>query len=695
MSNGSLATMTLMLMVFAYLKLRKTKGAAAALIFALVLGTGGLITEMRPAVADAQSCGNCDRAANAKPTITVTKALAGAGRVIGTDQFTVQLFQAGNPVNNSANSTTTGAGAVVGAGSGTTGAFVATAGTAYTLGETISGAGASLSNYTISVSCTNATAGGTNVSGITTLGGTLTPALGDVISCTITNTPRSQPTITVTKALAGAGRFTGTDQFTVQIRQAGNPVNNNANSTTTGAGAAVGAGSGTTGVFVATAGTAYTLGETISGAGALLSNYTSSVSCTNAASGGTNVSAITTLAASTLAPALGDVISCTITNTPRSQPTITVTKALAGAGRVTSTDQFTVQVLQAGNPVNNSANSTTTGAGAVVDAGSGTTGVFVATAGTAYTLGETISGAGALLSNYTSSVSCTNANAGGTNVSAITTLADTLTPAAEDVISCTITNTPTPEPTITVSSLLAGTGRFDNTDQFTPQIMQGASVLATGTATTGTGTLIDAGTGGINTFTATAGLPYQLKHAFSGANAAFAVYYPTLSCTNATAGGTDVSGVTTANTPMTLALGDAVSCVITSTASGAISVLRQISVIAPPDFIALPYTVSYTGNNGFTSTSITNSNFFEYVAAAAQPLAATNTLTTLVGTSPDPTFVVNRIQCTDLRAPDSGNPTGVLPGTTAVISGTTTTLTIPAAVVKPGAALSCSIRVSP
>ena len=87
-----------------------------------------------------------------------------------------------------------------------------------------------------------------------------------------------------------------------------------------------------------------------------------------------------------------------------------MTKALGA--RIANTNQFTVQIHTGGATgpvVNSTANSTTTGSGSTVTAGSGTTGTFVGAAGTTYTLTEAAAGT-TVLADYTQTITCTDAN---------------------------------------------------------------------------------------------------------------------------------------------------------------------------------------------------------------------------------------------------------------------------------------------
>lgn len=114
------------------------------------------------------------------PYIRLSKALAGTGRYFASDQFTVQIK---NGAAVTASATTAGTGSTVTGGD--TGSTSVSAGTAYTLTEIASSG--NLANYTASLACSNAT-NGVTTSFPTTVGASITPQMGDVITCAITNT---------------------------------------------------------------------------------------------------------------------------------------------------------------------------------------------------------------------------------------------------------------------------------------------------------------------------------------------------------------------------------------------------------------------------------------------------------------------------------------------------------------------------
>ena len=251
---------------------------------------------------------------NSTSIINLSKALGNA-RFGTADQFSVAVRTGGvggTVVSSSAVATTTGSGATVTAGTGTTGDYYATPGQTFTLTEAAA-SGTSLANYNARLTCTDA-AGVMAAASLPSnevfdpaAGRAITPLAGANLRCTITNTAIPGANITLQKALGGTGRVVASDQFALSIKGSGTPVSIN----TTGTGTAITSAANT---VTATPGTAYTLDEAMAtGSGSSLPAYTRSVTCSN--TGPTSVSALTTLPVS-VTPAVGDAISCLITNTP-------------------------------------------------------------------------------------------------------------------------------------------------------------------------------------------------------------------------------------------------------------------------------------------------------------------------------------------------------------------------------------------
>lgn len=226
--------------------------------------------------------------------------------------------------------------------------------------------------------------------------------------------------------LTGA-RAAAADQFTFNI-----------NATNGGATLASGTSSGTgNGPFTAASLTTasalpLTLAQTMA-AGSVnpLSDYRSSLTCTNAVSSSTPLptNQITT-SYSFGALQFGDLVTCTFTNAVF--PHMQLTKVLSTNRRFT-TDQFVMQIKQGSTTV-----ATTTTGGTSSTITNGTTPQVMGAAGTAYTFTEV--GAGSTsLTQYNSTMTCTNAFT-GSSTTLPTTVGGTVTPQMGDVISCTITN---------------------------------------------------------------------------------------------------------------------------------------------------------------------------------------------------------------------------------------------------------------
>ncbi|MFI2566508.1 hypothetical protein [Paenarthrobacter sp. NPDC018779] len=127
-------------------------------------------------------------------------------------------------------------------------------------------------------------------------------------------------------------------------------------------------------------------------------------------------------------------------------PRITLSKAL-DAPRLSDSDQFTMEIRSGsatGAVVNSTANSTTAGTGSTVAAGSGTTGEYVAAAGSPYYLTESGNG----LTGYAQAITCTDANGLQPGLPSGTAFTGSLalTPVAGVDIDCVLTNTAQPAP---------------------------------------------------------------------------------------------------------------------------------------------------------------------------------------------------------------------------------------------------------
>jgi len=228
--------------------------------------------------------------------------------------------------------------------------------------------------------------------------------------------------------LTGA-RASSSDQFTFNI-------NATSGGTTLASGTSSGTGNGPFTAASLTTASALPLTLTQSmAAGSVnpLSDYQSSLSCTNSVSSGTPLpGGVITTNYSLGALQFGDIVTCVFTNTVF--PHLQLTKALGSGGRRFNTDQFVMQINQGSTTV-----ATTTTTGTTTTVTNSTTPQVVVSPSTTYTFTEVGSGTTSL-TQYTSAMTCTNAFTGSA-----TTLpgavGSTVTPRMSDVISCTITNT--------------------------------------------------------------------------------------------------------------------------------------------------------------------------------------------------------------------------------------------------------------
>lgn len=234
-------------------------------------------------------------------SIKLNKQIVGA-RINAADQFQFRVT-ATSSGSTLASGTTTG----TGNGPFSAAAISLASGLNLTLTEAMAGGSVSaLSQYSSRLTCTNSTSSSTPLPNnvLTTSYNFGALQFGDAVQCTFTNA--AFPHIRLRKALGSNRRFSS-DQFTVRINQGSTVV---ASATTAGATNVVTGGD--TGLVQVNAGSAYTLDEIMSGPGSL-TQYTSVMGCTNGTNGVST--SFPTTVPGTITPVLGDVITCTITNT--------------------------------------------------------------------------------------------------------------------------------------------------------------------------------------------------------------------------------------------------------------------------------------------------------------------------------------------------------------------------------------------
>jgi hypothetical protein len=257
-------------------------------------------------------------------SLRLNKTVTGA-RVNATDQFKFDIKSTGTG-SLLATGTSTG----TGNGPFTAAAVSLASGIPLTIAESMAtGSTSALTQYRSQLNCVNDATGSSTVvpSNLTIApsGGTAsynfgTLQFGDGIQCTFNNA--AFPHLRLQKALGTGGRLFNTDQFLMDITQGATSI---ASTTTTGTGTTI--TTGATALTQVTAGTAYSMTEAAAGTAAL-NQYASAIACTNAAA--TSSTALPTTVGGSLTPQLGDVISCTVTNTKRSNNAmLTIVKSSA------------------------------------------------------------------------------------------------------------------------------------------------------------------------------------------------------------------------------------------------------------------------------------------------------------------------------------------------------------------------------
>lgn len=127
------------------------------------------------------------------PHLQLTKALGAGGRQYNTDQFVMEIASGATVL---ATSTTGGSGSTL--SNASTPQLQGIAGQSYVLREQ-GAAGTALAQYIASLACANAFAGSSTVLP-SAPGASVTPGMGDVIACTLTNTKRAtNATLAITK----------------------------------------------------------------------------------------------------------------------------------------------------------------------------------------------------------------------------------------------------------------------------------------------------------------------------------------------------------------------------------------------------------------------------------------------------------------------------------------------------------------
>ena len=191
-------------------------------------------------------------------------------------------------------------------------------------------------------------------------------------------------------------------------------------------------------VFSSTSGVPLVLREEmLSGSSSNLADYRGSLTCTNANTASTTVMPRNVVTTSYNFGTLqfGDFVDCIFTNTP--YPRVELRTAITSAGRIFTTDQFTLAIR---DDTANAQVAAFTTAGTGADASPSTSGLLSATAGSTYRFTETASGT-TILSRYAPRLACVNRNGSSTTSLPSGGSTGTVIPKLGDIIVCTITNT--------------------------------------------------------------------------------------------------------------------------------------------------------------------------------------------------------------------------------------------------------------
>lgn len=254
---------------------------------------------------------------------------------------------------------------------------------------------------------------------------------------------------------------------------------------------------------------------------------------------------------------------------------VSVNEAIVST-RIAAADQFKYAVTATASGTQ-LVGGTTTGAGA----GPFTPALVTVSSGYPVTVSEAMAtGSTSALTSYVTSLTCTNATPGSPTSLPVAVATNSLnlgTLAYGDAVTCVFTNTALPR--LTLSKALAGARVFAG-DQFTLNIANATSVVAT-TTTTGSGSTVASAT--TPTAVVAAAQPYTFAEAAAGTTS-LTYYNAAMSCANAFASSATVLPTAPGGAVVPRA-GDNITCTITNTpkpASVALSVQKTSAVVSDP-----------------------------------------------------------------------------------------------------------------
>jgi prealbumin domain-containing protein len=337
---------------------------------------------------------------------------------------------------------------------------------------------------------------------------------------------------------------------------------------------------------------------------------------------------------------------------------------LIGGARVSSADQFTFEIDSAsGGASLSSGTSSGTGLGPFTAASLSSTSAIPLTLNQAMAGGSTNA-----ISHYQSKLTCINSTAGSS-----TALPSNVTTASYafgalrygDNVSCTFTETPYPH--LTLTKRMGTGGRRFTDDQFTLEVNQGSTTVAT---TTTTGTFSTVNNASTPQYQATAGTTYTLDEEGAGGTS-LVQYTSTMACSNANSGSSTALPASPGET-VTPALGDVIACTITNTRTAANALLTIEKTITP---VSDP--INGTSNPKLIPGAIVTYTFA--VSNTGSRLVDQDTVwlidslpsTLLVGTASSPTFTqgtpssnLTFTAATDIAYSNAGSPPATFAGCT-------------------------------
>lgn len=371
--------------------------------------------------------------------------------------------------------------------------------------------------------------------------------------------------------------------------------------------------------------------------------------------------------------------------------------------RLNSNDQFTTQI-KTGITANAA---TTTGLVVSTTSASGVGG-GVASSGTAlsfsaspyevantitYTITQVMATGSVSAANlYRTTLQCSNATSGSSTVLPSgkvlfdASVGYSLSLNAADDITCTLEDTP--QARLTLNKTVVA--RSLATDEFTVALTGTGVIAGTTTATTASA----ASSASTGLITLSSGNTYGLTDTTSVGSSSMANYASSIICTNSNTSSTTVLPTTSTlvksgsplvvSSSITPVAGDDIICTYTNNLNLPKITLKKLTRNGVGSF-------SYTGNNGFVTSTVTTTQDMSATSVATtasnagQMLTATAVTTTITETLPS-SWSLESASCFDNNAALSGNPTGTVIG----VLSSSNTLSIDAAFIKNGADLICT-----